>query len=319
MDKLHLRVPEEWERWAERSYRWRSDPERPQQLSDGIPLRVGRWPRFWLPSGHILLPPISGGARLFNDAASQYLENTTAPVTAYPLSMAAWGRSDNAAATQYAVDIGDSAGTDHVGINWRGADAGDPISAFVNGSGSDAVTSTGYSVNVWAHGCGVFASATSRAAYINGGSKGTNTTSETITSLDRIGIGRTEHSSPGSYFSGDLAEVAVWNIALSDADVLMLSLGVSPLLVRPDGLVFYVPLIGRYSPEIEVVGGLNMTVTGATQSEHPRVFYPGRVQIVKAISSAPGAGFPTEMMRRRYQRSQTQFDIVAPPSELVTY
>jgi len=36
---------------------------------------------------------------------------------------------------------------------------------------------------------------------------------------------------------GDLAEAAIWNIALSDADVARLATGESPLSVRPDALV----------------------------------------------------------------------------------
>lgn len=38
---------------------------------------------------------------------------------------------------------------------------------------------------------------------------------------------------------GDISEVGYWNVALTDADVAVLAKGVSPLLVRPEGLVAY--------------------------------------------------------------------------------
>ena len=75
--------------------------------------------------------------------------------------------------------------------------------------------------------------------------------------------------------SGDIAEAAIWNIALDDADVALLAKAFDPRMVRPEGLVFYAPLIGRYSPEIDRRGGLGLTVTGAVASVHPRMFHAG--------------------------------------------
>ena len=45
------------------------------------------------------------------------------------------------------------------------------------------------------------------------------------------------------YFSGMIAEVAVWNIALVQAEVEALAARASPLSVRPDKLKVYLPMI----------------------------------------------------------------------------
>ena len=61
-----------------------------------------------------------------------------------------------------------------------------------------------------------------------------------------------KRSNDSQFFGGDIAELAIWNIALSDDDVFALGdpdNRVSPLLVRPDALVGYWPLVGFAAPE----------------------------------------------------------------------
>ena len=75
---------------------------------------------------------------------------------------------------------------------------------------------------------------------------------------------------------GPLAEGGIWDVILTADEMNALGDGYSPLLIRPTSLVFYPPLIGNYSPEIDVVGGNLGTVTGAVKATHPRVYYPRR-------------------------------------------
>lgn len=91
---------------------------------------------------------------------------------------------------------------------------------------------------------------------------------------------------------GAIAEVGIWNVALSDSDVALLAKGVSPLMVHPESLVFYAPLIGQYSPEIELRSARNLTLTGTpTQSAHPPIFYiPHRESPFHAVAVAGGGG-----------------------------
>jgi hypothetical protein len=77
---------------------------------------------------------------------------------------------------------------------------------------------------------------------------------------------------------GRLAEVALWTDDIGAAGFDMLYKGVSPLAVRPDALVFYAPLVGKYAPEIDIVA-----------SPHPRVYLPRRPLEGKYVA-APAAG-----------------------------
>ena len=76
--------------------------------------------------------------------------------------------------------------------------------------------------------------------------------------------------------TGDLAEAAVWNVALTDAEVAALARGIHPFLIRPDALVAYWPILGRYSPEINLKSNsATMAIQGTlSQAAHPRIFRP---------------------------------------------
>lgn len=207
------------------------------------------------------------------DAVDDKLEVSAAAVTAYPLTMACWFRSGSATADQCLMSIWDAGGSPVARWNLiaSGATAGDPIiaQAQAGGSSRNANTTTGYSTNTWHHACGRFTSATSRDVYIDGGSKGSNTTSNTPTGLDTTGIGTREG---GLFMNGRIAEAGIWNVSLTEGEINALAKGVSPLRIRPSALVAYWPLYGVASPENNHVGAsFHLTVTGATQSFHPPV------------------------------------------------
>lgn len=285
-----------WEQWAHKHQPWETEPDRPVQIRDGLRLPIGKYGRLWLPTGEIILPPVRGGARLFDDAASDYLTVASAVVTAYPFTMAAWFRSNDATIGQGIFSIGDTAAAnDSWTLQASGATGGDPVNLISRAGGTSvlASTTTGYSANVWHHIGGKGASATSRDCFIDGGSKGSNSTNSTPTGLDATRIGVTASSTLFRPFSGDIAECAIWDAAHADADFALLAKAVSALMVHPESLVFYVPLIGRFSPEIDIIGGLNLTVTGAVASAHPRIFYiPWSTRRLTAPSGGDGTDMP---------------------------
>jgi len=89
--------------------------------------------------------------------------------------------------------------------------------------------------------------------------------------------------------NGRLAELAYWDVVLNDSEKVALSKGISPLLIRPSSLFFYVPLIGRYSPEADIVGADSGTVTGATAIQHPPMIYPTSKQMRRFDVAAAAA------------------------------
>ena len=73
--------------------------------------------------------------------------------------------------------------------------------------------------------------------------------------------------------SGHIAEAAIWNVALTAAEVTVLAKGVSPLFIRRQNLVAYWPLYGLHSPETDFSGN-NRVMTlnnGPTRGNHPPV------------------------------------------------
>ena len=241
-------------------------------------------------------------ARLFDDASSQYLSNANAVVTAVPCSMAAWVYKDDTTNTGAVISIGASATVAHMTLRYNSSEDASAISRSVLAGANAAVSSGAGANNVWTHVAAVFASSTSRAAYRDGGNKGTNATDTTPLLLDRTHIGQEALSGGGNFFSGRIAEAAIWNIALSDADVADLAKGYCPLLVRPDGLVAYWPLIGRASPEPDLIGAFDMTLNaGPTQVEHPRIIYPSQKEIYKIVAAA--VNVPNLMYYYRMRRT----------------
>ena len=230
-------------------------------------------------------------SRAFVAASSQYVEYAGAVVTAYPLTFSCWIWPTIAAQTIMSI-------ADSTNANKRQALAMSAAGAINmtshNGSTSTSATTTANATaNEWNHVAGIVTSGTNRASYLNGGNKGTDTTNIGMgTGHNRTTVGRRSNSTPAAYFDGRIAEVAVWNVALTDDEVRSLANRVCPLDLRPTALVGYWPLLGLHSPEIDFSSGRNaMTVTGATAAAH-----------------APVAPFS-----RRYWRADVPFlDAVAP-------
>jgi hypothetical protein len=234
-------------------------------------------------------------ARSNNATAANYFSNGAAAVTAAPCSMAAWFNPVNVTEDHILISCSQiGANSNWFFLAANGSTAGDPIGASTNFNGSEALalTSTSFVANTWQHACGVFTSATSRAAYLNGGGVGTDTTNLTPAGINRTFVGRLS-GADGSLFgslNGAVAEAAIWSAALTAAEVASLAKGLSPLLIRPASLVCYWPIYGRQSPEPDWADGLPLTVNGTmTQAAHPRVYMP-RIPTI-GLQPAAGAAF----------------------------
>jgi hypothetical protein len=215
-------------------------------------------------------------ARTFAAASSQYLIAASAAVSAEPFSMACWFKPVNATTSQYTLmSFGTNGGTlRHMLV---AGDTVNPVAVTfsVDGGGPASSVTTGqYTAGAWHHAGGVWASSASRIAYLNGVAATEDTTSKTVT-MDRTLIGARINTTAGVFMDGDVAEAAIWGAALTAAEMASLADGIAPTAVRPDSLVGYWPLIGRASPEYDVVGGLAMTLTNTpTTGAHPRIYRP---------------------------------------------
>jgi len=70
--------------------------------------------------------------------------------------------------------------------------------------------------------------------------------------------------------NGLIAEVGIWNVALTVAEIASLAKGITCDKVRPQSLVFYAPLVRDLSDQ---KGGRAITNNnGATVANHPRIY-----------------------------------------------
>jgi len=105
---------------------------------------------------------------------------------------------------------------------------------------------------------------------MDGGSSATNTTTVTQSAQNRLVIGANYSTTLGGYCDADIAEVGVWNVELTAAEIASLAAGMTCDKVRPQSLVFYAPLVRDL---IDAKGGLTITNNNtATVVNHPRVY-----------------------------------------------
>lgn len=213
-------------------------------------------------------------AYLFN-GTNQYLDVSTGDLFAdLPITMACWFKASNTTANHGLLNISDNAtGGQGIRLNAQGTAVGDPIRIVSVGTTTVIVeTTTNYTANTWTHACGVFASSTSRTVYINGGNSASSTVSSTATGENRLFVGVTRAASSFSNFlSGDIAEVGIWNAALTSDEVLSLAKGFSPSLIRPQSLTIYAPMVR----DLLDFSRNRLTITNnntATVSTHTRVY-----------------------------------------------
>lgn len=184
-----------------------------------------------------------GNSLLFDDASTEYAHITTAVVANVPCTLDCWFYTDQATLGQLMMTIGDEAAGNHSARFF--------ISTTVNAqsrstSTATATTSTNVSANTWHHAAAVFAGVADRRAFLDGGGKGTNSTSITINNANAAHIGiRDDHTFP---FSGKLARCTWRDVALTDDEIAALAAGVNPLHIRPASIKAYIPL-GLASPE----------------------------------------------------------------------
>jgi hypothetical protein len=206
------------------------------------------------------------------NGTDQRLNTTSTPVSAVPLTLACWFRADDVTSNRCLFELATSFGVNGFRLLVAGAIAGDPIFAdyTVDGTGANAQTTAGYTVNTFHHAAATFPNNTTVTAYLDGGNSATSTGSAVNPAPTRINIGARFLSSPGLFFDGRIAEVGIWNAALTAAEIASLAKGMTCDKVRPQSLVFYAPLIRNLQ---DVRGGLTITNNNtATVANHTRVY-----------------------------------------------
>lgn len=211
----------------------------------------------------LLVCPAWAGRSL--NGSSQYLTTTTNVVTGPPVTVCLWaapGTETGAQLTAYQLHYGNDRGWS---IRFDSNAANDPILflSYDGVAGSSATAPTvDFVANTWYHVCGQEAATNSRAVWVSGANKATNTDNRTghgAATGQRIG-GRGD---AGQLFQGSVEQVCVWNATLVDAEVAALATGIACRRVRPANLVACPRLVSGTSPEIDECGGRTWILTGA--------------------------------------------------------
>ena len=203
-------------------------------------------------------------ARTFVTASSHALSAAAVPATAVPLTLAAWIKTDDNTKALNILQIR-TAFTDLFRL--RTSIAGKVVAQ--TGQASVFVTATSSATlanNTWTHVAAVFATASSRIVYVAGVNSGSDSNSSTPSGVNTTDIG--SGSDTGATFQ--VAWPAIWTAALSAGEIAALATGLDPRLLQTQrsALKFLTPLTGA-SPEVDVIGGLSMTVTNATRADDP--------------------------------------------------
>jgi len=124
------------------------------------------------------------------------------------------------------------------------------------------------------HLCGTWSPVNYPNVYIagtlsNGTPQGTTANTSILSGTANLTIGAGS-SGTGSFFTGDIAEIGIWNAALTADEIASLAKGMTCDKIRPQNLVFYAPLVRDLNDQ---KGGLTITNNnGATVANHPRVY-----------------------------------------------
>lgn len=229
-------------------------------------------------------------ARTF-DGSADYITHTRPGnlTSGQSTTMAAWFKHPNTATQNVMMGVrnGDSGNGNWTMLRF-GDDAGEIewIHDFF-GPGNKISSGQQDDDDAWRHACGTYDGSVNKL-YINGVLKATSASfaTGTLATTNTWKIGR-RSDFDAEYWNGEIAECAWWNnVALDAAQIAALGSGYSPLFF-PKGLDFYMPIIGRSSPEIELTQALNGTLTSAPPVHaHPRIIYPTSGQIRRFGSAA---------------------------------
>lgn len=224
------------------------------------------------------------------NGTSQYLERTTTLGASFPVTISVWFNTNAATTDQI---IWSESSTTNVSRHTFGINTSGKLQAATVNTGGTAFTaasSASVVANTWHHGAVAFLNNKNRTVYLDGAGVNTfETLDPTIGGRNRtnIGIRYRGTTTPEAYFNGEIAELCVWTVELTQGEITALANGAHPLSIRPANILTYYPLGGFFgnSGNDFSSGGRNMTVVGSpTYDDHPSIYYP------QPIYFAPQAG-----------------------------
>lgn len=229
------------------------------------------------------------------DADSYFWTGVTGLPSTNGVSIACrWYRKDNPASTDLDIcGVGNDAGSSgHRMVAFGSTGKLHARTTNTGGTNTSAVSGNSFSAQTEHTGVAVFATSSSRTIYLDGdvANKGTGSSNFTVSGINRICMGGHARSgAPGTIsHNGRASEMAVWAAALDDDEARAYGLyGVSPLMIRPSALIFYVPA-WKVTPFCIFNGAPTSTSGTPEDAPHPtNLMYVYRRGLLVPSSAAP--------------------------------
>jgi hypothetical protein len=223
------------------------------------------------------IPSVAYGCRDFN-GTTNYMSVAAAPVTAVPLTLACWFKATTTpGGSMFLIEI-TTAGSDNAYFALI-ADSTGVLKARTKqiGGGSSSFHTTSYTDDEWHHGCAVFPAVNSRYCYQDGVKSTPETTSRTPASLAATWMcAREDSPTHTQFYEGLAAHFAIWDVALSDDEVIEQATGLMPPYTRPSALKGYWPSYGVWTGEYDVSPEGNHITSGGSSSsgDGPPIYAP---------------------------------------------
>ena len=192
----------------------------------------------------------------FAAASSQYLSNNSSPLGSAPASFTLASIVNGAAQDgTFVVSLGSPTSNNPVIALATGASVANQNTSHLRGfirrndlsyvSGNAvAGGAAGIAFNGSDNAIAMTYDGSNAATYVNGAVE-TNVSGaiSTLSGLNRFAIGGLLRNSFAGAFNGRIAEVGIWNVALTAEEIASLAKGMTCDKVRPQSLVFYAPLV----------------------------------------------------------------------------
>lgn len=207
---------------------------------------------------------------LFASASSQYLTKAGIQPSNMPVTLSCWIRiAASPSAIQRIVHLAaDPIANGRVMMQIDTSRRIFATQAPNNGTFISANTTSSVPLNTWTHVVARFPSNSARNAYINGvGFDNFATASGGMSPMTGVQIGTSNFS---GYFTGNIANVGIWNRIVSNAEILSLSRGIACNKINNNNLIFYAPLIRDLN---DLKSGVITNINGVVDSsDHPRLY-----------------------------------------------
>jgi len=210
----------------------------------------------------------------FNGTSSQLFINNKLISVAFPTTLFCWTKPTNLSIAGFPLMIGQSSGTsEELGI-YNAANGSGKMQSWASQNGNIGSIQSSASVvtTPWEPCMCVFTNANSATIYYANGSAVTADPggfTPFVSLMNKTTVGSRPNNS--FWFSGDIAEIAIWNIALSGSDWTALLAGAAPETVSNSSLIDSWSLLTQASTQTGTKGNVFTSVNTSQAATHPIV------------------------------------------------